>query len=257
MPSTAALVKEAIGNTRAFAMDIAAACSGLRLRLVGRSGLHRQRDGPQRPGHRRRAPDPVPGLLRPEHLHPVRRRRRGRGPVGSRRARWRPRHRADDRAPGRVHDLAPGRWREEPAVGGHGGARRALHPDGGSRDLPVRDPDPGQHGPRRVRKAGLEPSRHRPVHPAPGEHPDHPVGRRRARPADGPDVREPRQLREHVGRLDPDRPRRGGRFGPGAGRRPDRDRRLRGRASPRARSPSSGPPTRRSAPAPRRSGRRT
>jgi 3-oxoacyl-[acyl-carrier-protein] synthase III len=28
MPSTAALVKEAIGNTRAFAMDVAAACSG-------------------------------------------------------------------------------------------------------------------------------------------------------------------------------------------------------------------------------------
>ncbi len=28
MPSTAALVKEAIGNTRAFAMDVSAACSG-------------------------------------------------------------------------------------------------------------------------------------------------------------------------------------------------------------------------------------
>ena len=28
MPSTAALVKEAIGNTRAAAMDVAAACSG-------------------------------------------------------------------------------------------------------------------------------------------------------------------------------------------------------------------------------------
>ncbi len=28
MPSTAALVKEAIGNTKAFAMDVAAACSG-------------------------------------------------------------------------------------------------------------------------------------------------------------------------------------------------------------------------------------
>jgi len=28
MPSTAALVKEAIGNTRAAAMDVMAACSG-------------------------------------------------------------------------------------------------------------------------------------------------------------------------------------------------------------------------------------
>ena len=28
MPSTAALVKEAIGNTKAFAFDVAAACSG-------------------------------------------------------------------------------------------------------------------------------------------------------------------------------------------------------------------------------------
>ena len=36
MPSTAALVKEAIGNTRAAAMDVAAACSGLRLRATRR-----------------------------------------------------------------------------------------------------------------------------------------------------------------------------------------------------------------------------
>ena len=48
-------------------------------------------------------------------------------------------------------------------------------------------------------------------------------------PADGPDVREPRPLREHVGGLGPDRPGRGGQRGPGQGRRPDRPRRVRGR----------------------------
>ena len=34
-----------------------------------------------------------------------------------------------------------------------------------------------------------EPRRHRPVHPAPGQHPDHRGGRQGPRPADGPDVR--------------------------------------------------------------------
>ena len=36
MPSTAALVKEAIGNTKAAAFDVMAACSGLRLRASRR-----------------------------------------------------------------------------------------------------------------------------------------------------------------------------------------------------------------------------
>ena len=89
MPSTAALVKEAIGNTRAAAMDVAAACSGLRLRLRDRARLHHERAGQARAGHRRGAADPVPRLHRPEHLHPVRRRgRRGRA-VGVGRARRR------------------------------------------------------------------------------------------------------------------------------------------------------------------------
>ena len=39
-----------------------------------------------------------------------------------------------------------------------------------------------------VRKSGLAAERHRPVHPAPGEHPDHRGGRQGPRPADGPDV---------------------------------------------------------------------
>ena len=37
----------------------------------------------------------------------------------------------------------PGRWREEPAVGRDHRPRRALHPDGGQGDLPVRDADAG------------------------------------------------------------------------------------------------------------------
>ena len=70
--------------------------------------------------------------------------------------------------------------------------------------------------------------RHRPVHPAPGQHPDHRGGRQGPRPADGEDVREPRQVREHVGRVGADRPGRGRQRGPRQGRRQDRDRRLRG-----------------------------
>ena len=139
MPSTAALVKEAIGNTRAAAMDVTAACSGLRLRVRHGPGLDHERAREARPRDRRGAADPLPRLHRPEHLHPVRRRRRRGRPVGLGRARRRPRHRADDRAAGRLHDLAARRRREEPAVGRDDRPRRALHPDGGQGDLPVRD----------------------------------------------------------------------------------------------------------------------
>ena len=75
---------------------------------------------------------------------------------------------------------------------------------------------------RRSRKAGLAAVRHRPVHPAPGQHPDHRGGGQGPRPADGPDVREPRQVRQHVGGVRADRPGRGGQRGPGQGRRPHR-----------------------------------
>jgi 3-oxoacyl-[acyl-carrier-protein] synthase-3 len=79
MPSTAALVKEAIGNTRASAMDVAAACSGFvyayatrtptsravlarHVLVIGAELLTRFLD-----------------YTGPQHLHPVRgRRRRGR-----------------------------------------------------------------------------------------------------------------------------------------------------------------------------------
>ncbi len=76
MPSTAVLVKEAIGNRTAAAFDVAAACSGLRLRLRHGRRLRPQRHGPPRAGHRRGAAHALPRLLRPQHLHPLRRRRR-------------------------------------------------------------------------------------------------------------------------------------------------------------------------------------
>ena len=119
---------------------------GLRLRLRHGPRLHHQRDGQARAGHRRRAADPLPRLHRPQHLHPVRRRRRRGRAVRLGRARRGTRHRDDHRAAGRVHDLAARRRGEEPAIGRDHRPRRALRPDGGQGDLPVRDPDAGHHG---------------------------------------------------------------------------------------------------------------
>ena len=124
----------------------------VRLRLRDRPGLHHERPGQARPGHRRRAADPVPRLHRPQHLHPVRRRRRRGRPVRVGRAGRQPGHRDDDRAAGRVHDLAAGRRCEEPALGRDDRPRRALHPDGRQGDLPVRHADAG------LDRARLDPS---------------------------------------------------------------------------------------------------
>ena len=62
MPSTAALVKEAIGSTRAAAFDVSAACSGFVYAYATAIGVHRLGHGAPRAGHRRRAAHPVPGL---------------------------------------------------------------------------------------------------------------------------------------------------------------------------------------------------
>ncbi len=72
MPSTAALVKEAIGNTKAAAFDVMAACSGFVYGFATAQAYITARAGEARPRHRRGAPDPLPRLHRPEHLHPVR-----------------------------------------------------------------------------------------------------------------------------------------------------------------------------------------
>ena len=108
MPATAVLVKEAIGNTRAAAFDVVAACSGSstatpRPTPTSASGMYKQRAG-----HRRRAADPLPRLHRPQHLHPVRRRRRRRRAVRLRRGGRRHGRPGADHRPGRrLHDLAP------------------------------------------------------------------------------------------------------------------------------------------------------
>ena len=101
MPSTAALVKEAIGNTPGGRDGRLRGVLRLRLRLRDRPRLRDVGHGPPRPRHRRRAAHPLPRLHRPQHLHPVRRRRRGGGRLGLRRAGRPARDRADDR-PGRA-----------------------------------------------------------------------------------------------------------------------------------------------------------
>ncbi len=115
----------------------------VRLRVRDRPGLDRGGPREARPRHRRGAAHALPRLHRPLHLHPLRRRRRRGRAVSERRARRRAGRRADDRAAGRLHDLAARRRREEPALGRDDRARRALHPDGGQGDLPLRDQDDG------------------------------------------------------------------------------------------------------------------
>ncbi len=82
-----------------------------RVRLRDRARLHRQRHGPPRSGHRGRDAEPLHGLHRPKHLHPVRRWRRGGGPLRLGRARRHDGHRTHDRAVRGVPDLAAGRRR--------------------------------------------------------------------------------------------------------------------------------------------------
>ncbi len=99
--------------------------------------------------------------------------------------------------------------------------------------------------------------RHRPLRPAPGEHPDHRVGGQGPRAADGQDVREPGQVRQHVGCVGADRPGRGGQRRPHQGGRPRRASSRSVPASRLARSRSSGRRTRPTAAARWPSGRGT
>ena len=87
LPATAVLVATELGATRAAGFDLQAACSGFLFALATGEQLHPQRHVPQRAGHRRGGAQPVPGLDRPQHLRPVRRRRRGRPALGLRPAR--------------------------------------------------------------------------------------------------------------------------------------------------------------------------
>ena len=244
MPSTAALVKEAIGNTRAAAMDVAAACSGFvyayataqayitsgmakHVLVIGAELLTRFLDYTDR----------NTCILFGD----------GAGAVVL--------SASDEPGGGLGIELTT-----EPQ-----GAYMIWLPAGGAKSPPSAETIArGEHYIRMegketyrfatrtlastalaaIQQGRARAGRHRPVHPAPGQHPDHRGGRQGPRPADGADVRQPRQVRQHVGRVGADRPGRGGQRGPGQGRRPDRHRRLRGRASRRAPWPSSGPPTR-------------
>ena len=175
MPSTAALVKEAIGNTQ-------------RLRVRRHGGLLRASSTATRP----RAPTSPPGWRKHVLVIGAELLTRfldytdrstcilfgdGAGavvlsasdeptaPVG---------HRAHDRAAGRVHDLAAGRRRRRarrrprrsPAASTRSGWRVAETYRFATRTL-------ASTALAAVGKAGIGAGRRRPVHPAPGEHPDH------------------------------------------------------------------------------------
>ena len=77
MPSTAALVKEAIGNTRAAAMDVAAACSGFVYAYATAHAYIASGHGPHVLVIGAELLTRFLDYTRPQHLHPVRRRRRG------------------------------------------------------------------------------------------------------------------------------------------------------------------------------------
>ena len=229
MPSTAALVKEAIGNTKAAAMDVSAACSGFvyafataqayvtsgmarHVLVIGAELLTRFLDYTDR----------NTCILFGD----------GAGAVVL--------SASDEPGGGLGIEMTT-----EPQ-----GAYMIWLPAGGSKSPPSAETIArGEHyirmeGKETYRFAtrtlastalGRHPAcrpaagRHRPVHPAPGQHPDHRGRGQGPRPADGPDVREPRPLRQHVGRVRADRPGRGRQRGPGQGRRPDRAGRLRRR----------------------------
>ena len=153
--------------------------------------------------------------------------------------------RADDRPGRRLHDLAAVGRLEEPADEGDDAARRALHPDGGPRDLPLRDPHARRVRARGDREGRLGAGRRRPLHPPPGEHPYHRGGREGPRAPDGEDVRQRRSLRQHVGRLGRHRARRGRPQRAGRSRATDSCSSRSGPASRAAPPRSPGPPTRR------------
>ena len=76
MPATAALVKEAIGNTRAAAMDVAAACSGFVYGYATAHAYIRSGHGTSTRWSSARSCSPASSTSPTEHVHPVRRRRR-------------------------------------------------------------------------------------------------------------------------------------------------------------------------------------
>ena len=158
MPSTAALVKEAIGNTRAAAMDVAAACSGFVYAYATAHAYVTLGACPARP---RIGAELLTRFLDYTDRNTCILFGDGAGAVvrlGCGRSGRRPRHRAHDRAAGCLHDLAASRRGQEPIVVGDSRTRRALRPDGGPGDLQVRHADARLDRAGPIRHAGLDPS---------------------------------------------------------------------------------------------------
>ena len=167
-------------------MDVAAACSGFVYAFATAQAYIHERAREARPGDRRGAADPLPRLHGPQHVHPVRRRGgRGRavGQSTSRAARLGIEMTTEPQ--GAYMIWLPAGGAKSPPSARDDRPRRALHPDGGQGDLPLRDEDDGDDRARVGPPVGPGARRHRPVHPAPGEHPDHRGRGEGPRPADG------------------------------------------------------------------------
>src|SRR3990172_5344542 len=215
MPSTAALVKEAIGNTRATAFDVMAACSGFvyayatasayiaagmarHVLVIGAELLTRFLDYSDRStcilfgdgagavvlsaSDEAATPVGIEMTTEPQGAYMI----------------WLPA--GGSKSPPSAETIARGEHKIR--MEGRETYRFSTPP------LPAPAPPPPRA--RRRRPGGAPRRRHRPVHPAPGQHPDHRGSGQGPRPADGEDVREPGPLREHLGppRPPPARPNR-------------------------------------------------
>ena len=196
--------------TRGAAFDVQAVCAGFIFALAVADNFIAARAGAHRPRHRRRDVLAHPRLGGPRHLRAVRRRRRRRGAD----ARCRQRHRGDRgilsthlHSDGRHYDIlyvdgGPSSTRHAPAICAWRGARffatRCVNLSRG-------------RSTRRSRANGLTAARYRLAGAAPGEQPHHRRDRTKARPARRQDRHDDRAPRQHLGRLDPAGPGRGGR----------------------------------------------
>jgi len=206
MPSTAALRQGSDRQLEGCRLRRGGGVLRVRLRVRHGPGLHPRRAGEARPRHRRGAAHPLPRLHGPEHLHPVR--RRGGAVVLS--ASEEPGGALgvedDDGAAWRLHDLAAGRRAKSPssaetiARGEHyirmEGKETYRFATKNARLVPPSSPFAS---PDSTRPTSTCSSRTRRTSGSSRPSP-------RAGPADGQDVRQPRQVREHVGRIRADRP---------------------------------------------------
>ena len=206
MPSTAALVKDAIGNKRAAAMDLAAACSGFvygyatahayiasgmarHVLVIGAETLSRCTDWTDR-GTCILFGDAAGAVVLSASDEPG-------GTLGIE---------MTTEPSGAYFIWLPAGGAARPATGATLRSSRALHEDEGQRDLQDGRPDARLDLGAGHREGRARPGRHRPRHPASGQHPDHRGSRQVARLPDGASLRQRRPLRQHFGRLGAARP---------------------------------------------------